>query len=215
MKLISQENVRLNKFLANNNICSRREADEYIAKGLVKINNRVAKLGDLVNIRDIININDNINENYIYYLYNKKPGEIINNKIEMDNTILYPVDNLHNNFSGLVLLTNDKKLMKRLEKELIKKRYTIKTRENIRSGIASILKRPVNVNEVIYEDIISANIEENNIQIEAMENNISNIPKILNALNLTVDKLERRGIEQYNNKQMKYGEYKKIDNFLI
>ena len=215
MKLISQENVRLNKFLANNNICSRREADEYIAKGLVKINNRVAKLGDLVNIRDIININDNINENYIYYLYNKKSGEIINNKIEMDNTILYPVDNLHNNFSGLVLLTNDKKLMKRLEKELIKKRYTIKTRENIRSGIASILKRPVNVNDVIYEDIISANIEENNIQIEAMENNISNIPKILNALNLTVDKLERRGIEQYNNKQMKYGEYKKIDNFLI
>ena len=49
--------VRLNKFIAESGICSRREADKYIEKGTVYINNRKAIVGDVVKPRDRVTVN--------------------------------------------------------------------------------------------------------------------------------------------------------------
>ncbi|MDI9354801.1 MAG: S4 domain-containing protein [Cyanobium sp. MAG06] len=213
MLITVNSKIRINKLLVENNICSRREADKYIESGKIKINNKIAKLGCTADIGDKIEIN--ITDNNIYYIYNKKPNEVVNNKIQIENSELMVVDNLHSSHSGLILLTNNKSLIKRAQKEKIQKSYNIKTVENIRIGIANILKRPVDINGIKYNDIISATINENNIRITALENNISNIPKILNALNLTINRLERVSILNHNNKNMKYGDYHKIESFEI
>ena len=68
------EEVRLNKFMANAGICSRREADELIQQGLVKVNgNVVTELGSKIKRDDVVEYNDKVVtlENKCYILLNK------------------------------------------------------------------------------------------------------------------------------------------------
>lgn len=69
--------IRINKYLAAKNICSRRRADEFISQKLVLINNRIAQLGAKVNAGDKVTVNPKINkftEKYVYLAYNKPVG---------------------------------------------------------------------------------------------------------------------------------------------
>lgn len=213
MKIKSTENkIRINKLLSENNICSRREADKLIESGKVYINKRIAKLGELVMLNDIVEINNNKQDESIYYLYNKSNNETLTgNEIEGYNNLSI-INNLNKNFSGIVLMTDDISLIKHLQKNKVSNTYSIYTKEKIRSGIERLLQNPLNIEGKTYNDIKNVNINENNLSIIIEENNRTNIAKILNALNLTIDKLERKAISILNNKGMKYSEYKRIDN---
>ena len=213
MKITSTENnIRINKLLADNNICSRREADKLIESGKVFINKRIAKLGQLIMLNDIIEIKDNNKDELVYYLYNKSNTQTLTgNEIDGYNNLSI-INNLNKNFSGLVLMTNDMSLIKYLQKNKIPNTYSIYTKEKIRSGIERLLQNPLDIDGKIYNDIKNANINDNNLHLLINENSSTHIAKILNALNLTIDKLERKSISIWNNKSMKYSEYKRIDN---
>lgn len=124
----SQE-VRLNKYIANSGICSRREADEYIKAGLISINGKVVtQLGTKVLPADVVKYDGNLlkNEKKVYILMNKPRDYITtledpNAKKKVIDIIgtkcperVYPVGRLDRNTTGILLLTNDGDLTRKL-----------------------------------------------------------------------------------------------------
>ncbi len=121
--------IRLNRYIANSGICSRREADELIAQGLVKVNgNVVTELGSKVTNRDDIRVEDRkvTPEKPVYILLNKPKGYITSTSDpEGRSTVMdlidlpgkeriYPVGRLDRNTTGVLLLTNDGELSQKL-----------------------------------------------------------------------------------------------------
>ena len=136
------EPLRLNKYLANAGVCSRREADEYIQKGAVKVNGEVVtELGTKVLRSDVVLFNDQpvTLEKKVYVLLNKPKDYVTtsddpqNRKTVMDLVKgacperIYPVGRLDRNTTGVLLLTNDGDLASKLThpKFLKKKVYHV------------------------------------------------------------------------------------------
>ncbi len=114
--------ARLNKYIANAGICSRRDADILIVKGKIKVNDQVVTgLGTKVKHSDVVNFNGKVIEpqNYAYILINKPKGYITTmNDPENRKTVMqlikgasesriYPVGRLDRDTTGLLLFTND------------------------------------------------------------------------------------------------------------
>lgn len=125
----SNETIRLNRYLSKAGICSRREADEYIKAGLVKVNGKiVTELGTKVNLNDEVKFNNKIisPEKKVYILLNKPKDYITTTSDERGRkTVMqliqgvcrekvFPVGRLDRNTSGVLLLTNDGELASKL-----------------------------------------------------------------------------------------------------
>jgi len=123
------EGIRLNKFIANSGICSRREADELIKAGVIKVNGEVVSaLGSKVMPGDKVQYGDQTltNEKRRYLLLNKQKGYVTTTKDpHAKNTVMeliagackeriYPVGRLDRNTTGLLLFTNDGEMAKKL-----------------------------------------------------------------------------------------------------
>ncbi len=121
--------VRLNKFLANAGICSRREADEYIQAGVITVNGQVVtEMGVKVLLTDKIMFHDQTvhSERKVYLLLNKPKDCVTTSEDTHDRlTVLdlvknacseriYPVGRLDRNTTGVLLLTNDGDLASKL-----------------------------------------------------------------------------------------------------
>jgi len=124
-----EDKIRLNKYLANAGICSRRDADKLILDGLIKINGKiVTELGTKVKKSDKVKYKNKIIgfEKHVYLLLNKPKGvlttvsddrgrktvmEFFKNKVQER---IYPVGRLDKDSTGLLLLTNDGDLTKKL-----------------------------------------------------------------------------------------------------
>ena len=126
---IDDGSVRLNRYLANAGVCSRREADEFITLGLVKINGKLVKeLGTKVFPGDEVKFNDAIlkQEKKVYILLNKPKDYITTTDDEKGRKSIlelirgacrervYPVGRLDRNTTGIILLTNDGELSSKL-----------------------------------------------------------------------------------------------------
>jgi 23S rRNA pseudouridine2605 synthase len=131
------EEIRLNKYIANSGLCSRREADELIAGGKITVNGKtVRELGTRIKPSDEVRYNGKIlkNEKPVYILLNKPRDYVTTVKdSHAKKTVLdlikgacservYPVGRLDRNTTGLLLLTNDGELTKRLTHPSYKKK---------------------------------------------------------------------------------------------
>jgi len=123
------ELIRLNKYIANSGLCSRREADEFIKHGLVTLNGKVvSELGTKVSEKDVIKFKGKLllKERKVYVLLNKPKdyitttGDPYAKKIVFDllkyacKERIYPVGRLDRMTTGVLLLTNDGDLTKKL-----------------------------------------------------------------------------------------------------
>jgi 23S rRNA pseudouridine2605 synthase len=123
------EEIRLNKYLANAGVCSRREADEFITAGVVSVNGVVVtELGTKVKRSDEVRFHDQpvSIERKIYILLNKPKGYVTTVEDPQDrNTVMdlvkgackeriYPVGRLDRNTTGVLLLTNDGEMAAKL-----------------------------------------------------------------------------------------------------
>ena len=124
-----KEEVRLNKFIANSGVCSRREADNFILAGVVTVNGEVVtELGTKVNINtDDIRFNGERlkGEEKIYIVMNKPKGYVTTasdphaDKTVMDllkgcTTRVFPVGRLDKNTTGVLMFTNDGEIAEKL-----------------------------------------------------------------------------------------------------
>lgn len=131
------EPIRLNKFLANAGVCSRREADEYIAAGLVKVNDVVVtELGTKITRQDKVEFKDKQVqiESKVYIVLNKPKNcmttsddpqerftvmDLVKNACQER---IYPIGRLDRNTTGVLLLTNDGDLASKLTHPSFKKK---------------------------------------------------------------------------------------------
>ncbi|MFM6976174.1 MAG: pseudouridine synthase, partial [Sphingobacteriaceae bacterium] len=118
---MSNNTVRLNKFISESGLCSRREADRYISQGSVYINGRKAQIGDQVKPGDRVKVNGNHlepleAEDIVFIALNKPVGVtstteegVANNIVEFVNHSkrIFPIGRLDKDSQGLIFLTNN------------------------------------------------------------------------------------------------------------
>lgn len=203
--------MRLNKFMANAGVCSRREADEHIAAGLVKVNGEVVtELGTKINRSDVVEYKDQVvtPERKCYILLNK-PKDCVTTSDDPNGrtTVLdliknacqervYPVGRLDRNTTGVLLLTNDGDLASKLThpKYVKKKIYHVWTDKDITEDHMQQIADGIELEDgEIHADAISYVTEKDRnqagIEIHSGRNRI--VRRIFEALGYRVTKLDR------------------------
>ena len=203
--------IRLNKFMANAGICSRREADELITKGLVKVNGEaVTELGVKITAKDTVEYNDKIvtSERKVYLLLNKPKDCVTTSddpngrKTVMDlvkgacEERIYPVGRLDRNTTGVLLLTNDGDLASKLThpKYVKKKIYQVwvdkpiseEDMQHIADGV-ELDDGPIHADAVSY--VSPTDRKQAGIEIHSGRNRV--VRRIFESLGYHVVKLDR------------------------
>lgn len=205
------EQIRLNKFMANAGICSRREADDFIQKGLVKVNgNVVTELGTKISHNDTVEYDEKIVtlENKCYILLNK-PKDCVTTSDDpngrltvMDivkgacNERIYPVGRLDRNTTGVLLLTNDGDLASKLThpKYVKKKIYHVWTDKDITEEDMQKIADGIELEDgPIHADAISyaTDTDRNQAGIEIHSGRNRIVRRIFESLGYHVTKLDR------------------------
>lgn len=205
------EQMRLNKFMANAGICSRREADEFIQQGLVKVNGVVVtELGTKISHSDTVEYDEKIVtlESKCYILLNK-PKDCVTTADDpngrmtvMDlvkgacNERIYPVGRLDRNTTGVLLLTNDGDLASKLThpKYVKKKIYHVWCDKDISEDDMQRIADGIELEDgPIHADAISYATEtaynQAGIEIHSGRNRI--VRRIFESLGYHVTKLDR------------------------
>ncbi len=205
------EQIRLNKFLANAGLCSRREADEYIQQGLVKVNDKVVTdLGTTISHNDTVEYNGKAValESKCYILLNK-PKDCVttsddpNGRLTVMDLVkgaceerIYPVGRLDRNTTGVLLLTNDGDLASKLThpKFIKKKIYHVWCDKDISEDDMQRIADGIELEDgPIHADAISYATETDRnqagIEIHSGRNRI--VRRIFESLGYHVTKLDR------------------------
>ena len=205
------EKIRLNKFMANAGLCSRREADEFIQQGLVKVNGQVVtELGTKISHDDTVEYDEKVValESKCYILLNK-PKDCVTTSDDPNgrttvldlvkgacNERIYPVGRLDRNTTGVLLLTNDGDLASKLThpKYVKKKIYHVWTDKDIAEEDMQRIADGIELEDgPIHADAISYATETDRnqagIEIHSGRNRI--VRRIFESLGYHVTKLDR------------------------
>ena len=205
------EQIRLNKFMANAGICSRREADEFIQKGLVKVNGQVVtELGTKISHDDTVEYDEKVValESKCYILLNK-PKDCVTTSDDPNgrttvldlvkgacNERIYPVGRLDRNTTGVLLLTNDGDLASKLThpKYIKKKIYHVWTDKDIAEEDMQRIADGIELEDgPIHADAISyaTDTDRNQAGIEIHSGRNRIVRRIFESLGYHVTKLDR------------------------
>ncbi len=225
------EEVRLQKFLANQGICSRRKAEEHIVNGDVRVNGEIVKeLGKKINPKkDKITFKGKIvndQENKVYILLNKPIGYVTTTKDQFErNTVLdlvdvkgriLPVGRLDMYTSGALILTNDGEFIYKVThpKYEIKKTYNVTVKGIVTKEEIKKLEDGVKIENYISGKakvkILKIDKEKDisRIEITIHEGKNREIRKMCAAIEKKVLALHRSKIENINVKNLKLGEWR-------
>ena len=205
------EQIRLNKFMSNAGLCSRREADEFIQQGLVKVNGQVVtELGTKITHSDVVEYDEKVVtlESKCYILLNKPKDCVTTSEDPQDRTTvmdlvkgacterIYPVGRLDRNTTGVLLLTNDGDLASKLThpKYVKKKIYHVwcdrdiaeEDMQRIADGI-ELEDGPIHADAISYATETDRN--QAGIEIHSGRNRI--VRRIFESLGYHVTKLDR------------------------
>ncbi|MBC8593203.1 RNA-binding S4 domain-containing protein [Oscillospiraceae bacterium N12] len=222
------EPIRLNKFLANAGVCSRREADEFITAGVVSVNGEVVtELGTKIKRSDIVKFHDQpvSIERKVYVLLNKPKDCVTTSddpqarKTVMDlvkgacSERIYPVGRLDRNTTGVLLLTNDGDLASKLThpKFLKKKIYHVYLDKNLTKADMEQIAAGIQLEDgEIHADAISYSDEvkrdQVGIEIHSGKNRI--VRRIFESLGYKVMKLDRVFFAGLTKKGLRRGEWR-------
>ena len=222
------EPIRLNRFLANAGVCSRREADEFITAGVVSVNGEVVtELGTKIKRGDEVKFHDQTVsiERKIYVLLNKPKDTVTTSddpqarRTVMDlvkgacDERIYPVGRLDRNTTGVLLLTNDGDLASKLThpKYLKKKIYHVHLDKNLTKADMEQIAAGIQLDDgEIQADAISYTDDfkkdEVGIEIHSGKNRI--VRRIFESLGYKVVKLDRVFFAGLTKKGLRRGEWR-------
>jgi len=222
------EPIRLNKFLANAGVCSRREADEFITAGVVSVNGEVVtELGTKIKRADVVKFHDETVsiERKVYVLLNKPKDTVTTSDDPQERRTvmdlvkgacaerIYPVGRLDRNTTGVLLLTNDGDLASKLThpKFLKKKIYHVHTDKNVTKAdmeqIAAGIQLEdgeIHADEISYTDEFKKN--QVGIEIHSGKNRI--VRRIFESLGYKVIKLDRVFFAGLTKKGLRRGDWR-------
>lgn len=222
------EPIRLNKFLANAGICSRREADEFITAGVVSVNGEiVTELGTKVKRSDEVKFHDQLVniERKVYVLLNKPKDCVTTSddpqerKTVMDfvkgacKERIYPVGRLDRNTTGVLLLTNDGDLASKLThpKFLKKKIYHVYCDKNVTKADLDQIVQGITLDDgEIHADAISyaSDTDKSQVGIEIHSGKNRIVRRIFESLGYRVIKLDRVYFAGLTKKGLRRGDWR-------
>ena len=222
--------MRINKFLAESGVCSRRGADQLIIEGVVKINGRIAQLGDEVGGDDTVSVRGkiiNVVKKYDYYIMNKPKGyvctvkddkgrktvmDLLPPKIER----LFPVGRLDYDTEGLLLFTNDGELTFKLThpKNEVTKTYLVKTEKPVSEEDLNKLRAGVYIDGVKTKKckirLIETTKTYSKVHITISEGKNRQVRRMFESINNNVDFLKRIKIGDLTLTGLDRGEVRKL-----
>ena len=222
------EPIRLNKFLANAGVCSRREADEFITAGVVSVNGEVVtELGTKIKRTDEVKFHDEpvSVERKVYVLLNKPKDCVTTSDDPQERKTvmhcvkdackerIYPVGRLDRNTTGVLLLTNDGDMASKLThpKYLKKKIYHVYCDKNVTKADLDQIAAGITLEDgEIHADAISYASETDKkqvgIEIHSGKNRI--VRRIFESLGYKVIKLDRVYFAGLTKKGLKRGDWR-------
>ncbi len=227
-----KDGIRLNKYIANAGICSRREADVYIAAGNATVNGKIiTEMGYKVQVDDVVRFDGSLLsiETKRYVLMNKPKNYITTmdddrgRRTVMDiidkatKERIYPVGRLDRNTTGLLLFTNDGEIAKKLThpKHNVRKLYHASLDKKLAlSDLQKISQNFMLEGKMVFIDAISyidgQSKTEIGIEIHSGRNRI--VRKIFEHFGYTVVKLDRVIFAGLTKKNLPRGHYRPLTN---
>jgi 23S rRNA pseudouridine2605 synthase len=219
--------IRLNKFISNSGVCSRREADELIANGLITVNGQtITELGHKVKLTDDVRHDGKKlkAEKPVYILINKPKGYITTTDDPQErNTVMkliegackervYPVGRLDRNTSGLLLLTNDGELTDKLShpRNNVKKIYKAELDKPLTKADFQKILDGIHLEEgrAMVDDLAIVSEDSKTIGIELHIGWNRIIRRIFETLGYEVVKLDRSVYAGLDKKELQRGHWR-------
>ena len=224
------EEIRLQKYLAEAGIASRRKCEEYIEEGRVQVNNKIAILGTKVDPDiDIIYFDGkriDKKEDLIYILLNKPIGYVttVKEQFARDSVLdlvkikqrIVPVGRLDMYTSGALLLSNDGDFIYKIThpKHEIDKTYTVTLKGIVTEEEVNILRQGVKIEDYVTKPakvkILKTDIEKyiSRLEITIHEGKNRQVRKMCEAINKKVQALHRSKIGNIDVKDLKLGTWR-------
>jgi 23S rRNA pseudouridine2605 synthase len=223
----SSEETRLNKFIANSGICSRREADEYIVAGLVSINGEVVtELGVKVQPGDEVRFNgERLKGERKVYIVMNKPKDFVTTMSDphAEDTVMdligekcpervFPVGRLDKATTGVLLFTNDGEIAEQLTHPSYNKKkiYHIFLDKNFKSNDMQQLLDGIELEDGLAQADSIAHIDgdETQVGLEIHSGRNRIVRRMFEALGYTVKKLDRVYFAGLTKKNLKRGQWR-------
>jgi 23S rRNA pseudouridine2605 synthase len=219
------DGIRLNKYIANSGVCSRREADTYIATGLVSVNGKIInEMGYKVNPGDDVRFDGRriSPEPNTYILLNKPKGVATTTSESKGLTVMdiianagpakvKPIGRLGRNATGLLLFTNDDKLVNKLHSKGMERLFHVELNKNVKAEDLKRIREGLKINgkEIFVEEISyvdNAPKKEVGLRIKHMGNSV--IREIFSELGYDVIRVDCVTIAHLTKKDLPRGRWK-------
>lgn len=223
--------MRLNKYIANAGICSRREADKYIEEGLVEVNGKmITEMGYKVAPTDVVRFDGKVlsAEKKVYILLNKPKGFITTTKDERDrktvmdlvqkatSSRVFPVGRLDRQTTGVLLFTNDGDMAKKLThpSHNVRKIYQVTLDRNLHGDDMAKIREGIRMPEGIAKVDEVSFIEgkprnQIGVQLHIGWNRV--VRRIFEKLGYKVEALDRVTFAGLTKKNLKRGTWRILD----
>ncbi len=211
--------MRINKYLAHKNLCTRREADILITAGKVLINGRPAVLGDKVEEKDNVKVLFRTKK-YRYFAFNKPRGVITHSPAEDEKDIkqsiplvgVFPIGRLDKDSEGLIILTDDGRITDKLlnpdydhEKE-----YMVTTRETLPENFKHRMEKGVNIEGYMTKPCVVKVLGPKRFSIALTEGKKHQIRRMCAALDLSIGELKRTRVMNIKLEGLESGNYREL-----
>lgn len=226
--------IRLNKYLADCGVGSRRECDTLISNGVVKVNGKIARLGQMVEDNDRVTVKDKRvgDKQKLYYILLHKPKgcvttvkDDLGRKTVMDfvdiKARLYPVGRLDYDTEGLLILTNDGDLSNRLThpRNEINKTYICRISGILQEKERQQLERGVFIDGVKTAPakikILEQDQHHTRCEVTIHEGRNRQVKKMFEAVGYDVEFLKRVAVGDLRLGGLKRGEYRFLNDIEI
>ncbi|MCF7844300.1 MAG: rRNA pseudouridine synthase [Kiritimatiellales bacterium] len=226
---------RIQKILSAQGICSRRKAEEYIEQGLVKVNGKVAEIGQKADPEfDKVEVDGKVLEDRkeMFYFVMNKPKGVVTTNFERNalrvtrnesQTIrdllpknlqgkVYPVGRLDKESSGLLLLTNDGVLAYRLTHPKFdhEKEYEVITENEIKDGALRKLEKGMTISGEKTKPTVISRISEDKFNIALTEGKNRQIRRMCQKVGSPVKELKRIRITTLKDSNLKSGQIREL-----
>jgi len=224
---VSESATRLNKYISESGICSRREADRFIETGHVFINGKRAKIGDHVEFGDKVKVNGHDiephdAEDLVFIVLNKPVGIVSTTEgTERDNIVdfvnhserVFPIGRLDKDSQGLIFLTNNGDLVNKILRagNNHDKEYVVTVNKPITEAFLQGMRAGVPMLGVITKKCKVEQVSTFVFKIVLVQGLNRQIRRMCEHFNVEVTKLERQSIMNVSLKGLPIGDWRDLD----
>ena len=207
--------IRINKYLRDTGLASRRESDELIKNGYVLVNGKSAILGMIINENDKVVLNKKSNKKLVYLVYYKPRGIATQGLKNQESVItnwqskgIFPVGRLDKESEGLLILTNDGRVTSKIlnDKERFEKEYIVEIKEKLSKNVPTIFKKGMHTEIGDLLPVQAKILTDHRLDIILHEGKRHQIRVMLSELGYTVTLLKRVRIGSIKIGNLKPGE---------